>query len=123
MKKNLLIKSGISLLILAASGTGFVSAAVQDEGGMYSDLHVLQQSQQGAPTAVRGAEGPIRSVDVQQRANDIYESLWKYQRAQQFNMPSSERGAQGRAASEADMTTARNQQEWHRIVGPFYGSD
>ena len=123
MKKNLLIKSGISLLILAASGTGFVSAATLDEGGMYSDLQVLQHSQQGTTTAVRGAEGPIRSVDVQQRANDIYESLWKYQASQQFNNTSIERGAQGRAASEADMTMARNQQEWHRIVGPFYGSD
>ena len=119
--KNLLIKSGISLLILAGSSIGSVYAASLDEGGMYNDLHTLQQSQQFAPTAARGAEGPIRSLDVQPAAADIYASLSQYQTAQQFT--SSERGAQGRAASEADMTAARNEQDWRRMVGIFYGTD
>ena len=123
MKKNLLVKSGISLLVLAGISIGPVSAASLDEGGMYGDLQTLQHSQQGTQTAARGAEGPIRSVDVQQPGVDIYASLSKYQAAQQFNTSSDERGAQGRAASEADMAAARNEQEWRRMVGIFYGTD
>jgi len=118
MRKNLLLKSGISLLILAGSSMGPVSAA-SFEGSLFNDLQAFQESQQWTTTAARGAEGPIRSVDVQPNANDIYESLSKYHAAQQFNMSSSERGAQGRVASEADMATERSQKEWRQMVGIF----
>jgi len=99
MKKNLFLKSGITLLILAGSSMGPVSAA-SFEGSMYSDLQSLQESPQLSTNAARGAEGPIRSVDVQPAANDIYESLSQYQAAQQFDMTSSERGAQGPVRTE-----------------------
>jgi len=150
MKKNLFLKSGITLLILAGSSMGSVSAtsyegslysdlqslhesqpsmatarrgaegpirsadgqpaALADrmapvsstsyEGSLYSDLRSLQESPQWTTTAARGAEGPIRSVDVQPAANDIYESLSKYQAAQQFGMSSSQAGAQGPVRTE-----------------------
>jgi hypothetical protein len=99
MKKNLFFKSGISLLILAGSSIGPASATSY-EGSMYSDLQSLQQSPQLTTTAPRGAEGPIRSVDVQPAANDIYESIFQYHAAQQFDMSSSERGAQGPVRTE-----------------------
>lgn len=105
MKFNLFFKSGIGVLILAGSSIGPASAG-SFEGSMYSDLQTLQQSPQWTSTAARGAEGPIRSVDVQPEANDIYESISKYQAAQQFNMNtsnSSERGAQGPVRSETFM--------------------
>jgi len=125
MKKNLLFKSGISLLILAGSSIGPVSAGTWDEGGMYSELQGIQHLQQWTPNAVRGAEGPIRSMDVQPAAAEggIYTSLSQYQIAQQFNMTPDERGAQGRAASDYDMAAARSEQEWRQMVGIFYGSD
>jgi len=121
MKKDLFLKSGISLLILAGSSMGPASAT-SFEGSLYSDLATLQESQQWTTSTARGAEGPIRSVDVQPAANDIYESISKYQAAQQFNMSPSERGAQGPVRSEAEMTMERNQQEWKKMVGIFYGS-
>lgn len=70
------------------------------EGSLYSDLRSLQKSPQWTTAAARGAEGPIRSVDVQPAANDIYESLSRYQAAQQFGMSSSEHGAQGPVRTE-----------------------
>lgn len=122
MKKNLFLKSGISVLILAASSIGPASATPYD-GSLYTDLISLQlESQQAATNAARGAEGPIRSVDVQPAAGNIYDSISQYQAAQQFNMTSSERGAQGPVRSEAEMTMARNQQEWKRMTGIFDGS-
>jgi len=121
MKKNLFLKSGITLLILVGSSMGPASAT-SFEGSLYTDLGLLQESQQSTSSTARGAEGPIRSVDVQPAANDIYESLSKYQAAQQFNMSSSERGAQGPVRSEAEMTMERNQQEWKMMTGIFYGS-
>ena len=65
MKKSLFFKSGISLLILAGIGAASASEA-SFEGGMYSDLQALQVSAEWTTptTAVRGAQGPIRSVDV-----------------------------------------------------------
>ena len=121
MKKNLFLKSGISLLILAGSSMG-PAFATSYEGSLYSDVQSLRESPQWTTTTARGAEGPIRSVDVQPAANDIYESLSKYQAAQQFNMSSSERGAQGPVRSEAEMTMERNQQQWKKMTGIFYGS-
>ena len=121
MKKNLFLKSGISLLILAASSIGPASAAPYD-GSLYTDLNSLQQESQQATSAARGAEGPIRSVDVQPAAGNIYDSISQYQAAQQFNTTSSEPGAQGPVRSEAEMTMARNQQEWKRMTGAFDGS-
>jgi len=142
MKKNLFLKSGITLLILAGSSVGPVSATAYEgslysdlrslqessqwtttaargaegpirsvdgqpavsaasfEGSMYSDLQSLQEAPPLTTNAARGAEGPIRSVDVQPAANDIYESLSQYQAAQQFDMSSSERGAQGPVRTE-----------------------
>jgi len=146
MKKNLFMKSGITLLILAGSSMGSVSAtsyegsmysdlrslqessqwtattargaegpirsvdgqaaasskgsAASFEGSMYRDLQALQESLQLTTNAARGAEGPIRSVTVQPAANDMYESLSQYQAAQQFDMSSSERGAQGPVRTE-----------------------
>ena len=99
MKKYLFLKSGITLLILASSSMGPASAT-SFEGSLYSDLQSLQESTQWTTSATRGAEGPIRSVDVQPAANDIYESLSQYQAAQQFTMSSSERGAQGPVRTE-----------------------
>jgi len=122
MKKNLFIKSGIGLLILAGSSMG-PAAATSFEGSLYSDLEALNASTQWTTTAARGAQGPIRSLEVQPAANDIYESLAKFQAAQQFNMSSSEPGAQGPVRSESDMVMERNQQEWKKVVGIFYGSD
>ena len=88
--------------IRSADGQPIGSAAVASyEGSMYSDLQSLQQSPQLTTTAPRGAEGPIRSVDVQPAANDIYESISKYQAAQQFDMSSSEYGAQGPVRTES----------------------
>jgi hypothetical protein len=90
---------------------------------LYTDLISLQlESQHAATNAARGAEGPIRSVDVQPAAGNIYDSISQYQAAQQFNMSSSERGAQGPVRSEAEMTMERNQQEWKKMTGIFYGS-
>ena len=176
MKKNLFLKSGIGLLILAGSsigpaaatsyegsmysdlrslqessqwtttaargaegpirsadgqpaefagssmGPGSATSTSYDESSMYSDLRSLQESQQGTMSTARGAEGPIRSVDVQPAASDIYASISKYHAAQQFNMSSSERGAQGPVRSEAEMTMERKQQEWKKMTGIFDGS-
>lgn len=122
MKKSLLVQSGICLLILAGSSVGPVFAASSFDGDMYNNLQTLQHSPQMTTTS-RGAEGPIRSVDVQPAAGDIYQSLSQYHEAQMFTATTSDRGAQGRAASEADMAMARNEQEWRQMVGIFYGSD
>lgn len=105
MKRNLFLKSGISLLILAGVSMAAVSETSFD-GNMYDELKALRESPEwmaSTTRAERGAEGPIRSVDVQPAANDIYESLSKYQAAQQFEMNSSERGAQGRVPAETSI--------------------
>jgi len=122
MKKDLFLKSGICLLILAGGSMGPASAT-SFEGSLYRDLGAFHESQQGMKSTAQGAEGPIRSVDVQPAAEDIYESISKYQAAQQFSMSSSERGAKGPVRSEAEMTMERNQQEWKKMVGIFYGYD
>jgi len=118
MKKAQLVISGIALLI---AGIGSATATGSLEGGMYDDLHALHQELQANTTIARGAQGPIRSfVDVQPSANDVYESVHKYQAAQQFDQM---RGAQGPIRSDSDMTMDRNQRDWKNIVGIFTGSD
>lgn len=93
MKKNPLLKSGITLLILAASSIGPASAG-SSEGSLYTDLQTLTQPTQWTNTAVRGAEGPIRSGNMQPATNDIHESISKYQAAPQGEMNSSKRDPQ-----------------------------
>lgn len=123
MKRNLLLKSGISLLILGGVSMGPVFAA-QPEGGIYEELKALHDSLQGQGTIARGAQGPIRSVDVQPRASDIYESLSLYQDSLKWDKGSTaERGAQGPMRSDADMAMDRNREDWKRMVGIFTGSD
>lgn len=123
MKTNMLMKSGIGLLLLAGVGIANVTAG-QGEGDVYDNLRIAHDSQSASGTMVRGAAGPIReNMDVQPTANDIYDSLKKFHEAQRSGMTSSERGAQGPIRSEADMTAARNEQDWRRMVGIFYGSD
>ena len=122
MKTNLLLKSGISLLILGGVGMGPVFAN-QSEGGIYDELKAVQASPQGQGTIERGAQGPIRSVDVQPRALDIYQSLSLYQASLKGDQGSAERGAQGPIRSEADMTMERNREEWKKMVGTFTGTD
>lgn len=115
MTKNKLLISGVGLLL---AGIGSASAASYD-GSLYSDL---QMSHQLATGETRGAQGPIRSLDVQPSANDIYESLSKYQAAQQFDKIDGERGAKGPIRSENDMAMERSRTEWKKVVGPFDGS-
>lgn len=123
MKTNMLMKSGIGLLLLAGVGIANVAAG-QGEGDAYDNLRIFHDSQSTAGTPVRGAAGPIReNMDVQPAANDIYESLTKFHEAQKLDMRSSERGAQGPIRSEADMAMERNEKEWRRMVGIFNGSD
>ncbi|MBK9784750.1 MAG: hypothetical protein IPP59_11530 [Betaproteobacteria bacterium] len=96
MKKSLFFKSGISLLMLAGVGAASASEA-SFEGGMYSDLQALQVSAEWTTptTAVRGAQGPIRSVDVPRIEGDMYESISRFQSVQTSDKSTSERGAQG----------------------------
>lgn len=115
MKKTQLLISGISLLI---AGIGSAMAG-SFEGSLYNDL---QTPSLLTSSTERGAQGPIRSVDVQQPAIDIYTSLSKYHAAQMFDKTQSERGAQGPIRSDADMAMERNRQEWKKLVGPFDGS-
>jgi len=98
MKKSLFFKSGISLLMLAGVGAASASASEASfEGGMYSDLQALQVSAEWTTptTAVRGAQGPIRSVDVPRIEGDMYESISRSQSVQTSDKSTSERGAQG----------------------------
>lgn len=103
MKKNLLLKSAITLLILAASSIGPASAG-SSEGSLYTDLQTLTQPTQWTNTAARGAEGPIRSDNMQPATNDIHESISKYQPVPQGEMNSSQRGMQGPMRSEPTRT-------------------
>ena len=121
MKTNMLIKSGVGLLLLA--GVGF-AGATQGEGDLYDNLQTFHASQDFKTTMTRGAAGPIREpMTVQPAAIDIYDSLRKFQLAQQSDMYTQERGAQGPIRSEAEMTMERNEKAWRQMVGPFYGSD
>lgn len=112
MRKNLLLKSGVSLLMLTAIGMVPVSAAAF-EGSMYTDLQTLHASQ----GLTSGAEGPVRSLAAQPTAKEIYFT------EQRFDLSSGGRGAEGRIASDADMATERNREEWKTMVGIFVGSD
>lgn len=114
MKKNQLFISALSLLI---AGIGSASATNLFEG----DLQAAQQGLQTTSIASRGAEGPIRSVDVQPATEDLYASLSKYHAAQQFDQISSERGAQGPIRSDSDMAMDNSRKEWKKLVGPFDG--
>lgn len=116
MRKNLLLKSGVSLLMLTAIGMVPVSAAAF-EGSMYTDLQALHASQDLTSGAARGAEGPIRSLAAQPTAKEIYFT------EQRFDLSSGGRGVEGRIASDADMATERNREEWKTMVGIFVGSD
>lgn len=115
MTKNKLLISGVGLLI---AGIGSAAAASFD-GSLYTDL---QTSHQLSTTEMRGAQGPIRSLDVPPAANDIYDSLSKYQAAQQFDKIDGERGAKGPIRSDNDMAMERSRTEWKQLVGPFDGS-
>jgi hypothetical protein len=115
MTKNKFLVSAVSLLI---AGIGSASAASYD-GSLYSDLQTSHQLTTGE---TRGAQGPIRSLDVQPAANDIYDSLNKYQAAQQFDKIDGERGAKGPIRSENDMAMERSRTEWKKLVGPFDGN-
>ena len=96
MKKSLFFKSGISLLMLAGVSMGSASAA-SFEGSMYNDLQALQVSAEWTTptTTVRGAKGPIRSVEVPRVEGDMYESISRLQSVQKSDKSTSERGAQG----------------------------
>lgn len=121
MKRNMLMKSGIGLLVLAGVGIANVAAG-QGEGDLYDNLRIAHETQGSMMT--RGAAGPIReNIDVQPAANDIYESLTKFHEAQKSGMTASDRGAQGPIRSEADMAMERSEKEWRQMVGIFYGSD
>ena len=116
MTKNKLLISGLGLLI---AGIGSAAAA-SFEGSLYNDL---QTAHQLSTTDMRGAQGPIRSLDVPPAANDIYDSLSKYQAAQQFDKIDGKRGAKGPIRSENDMAMERSREEWKKTVGPFVGTD
>jgi hypothetical protein len=98
MKKSLFFKSGISLLMLAGVGAASASEA-SFEGGMYNDLQALQVSGEWTTpsTAVRGAQGPIRSVDVPRvEGGDMYSDLQALQVSAEWTTPTTAvRGAQG----------------------------
>ena len=115
MKKTQLLISGLGLL---TAGIGSATAASSFEGSLYSDVQALHQ-ELTMTTATRGAQGPIRSLDVQQPAIDIYTSLSRYQSDQMFDQ---QRGAKGPIRSDSDMVAEQNRAEWKRIVGPFDGS-
>lgn len=121
MKTNMLMKSGIGLLLLASAG---FAVAGPGEGDLYDNLRTFHESQDFQSTMPRGAAGPIReAMDVQPAANDIYDSLKQFHAAQQMGMTTQERGAQGPIRSESDMAMDRAEKEWRRMVGIFYGSD
>lgn len=121
MKTNMLLKSGIGLLVLAGVGIANVAAG-QGEGDLYDNLRISHETQ--SSMMPRGAAGPIReSMDVQPAAEDIYQSLMKFHEAQKSGFHSSDRGAQGPIRSENDMAMERNEKEWRQMVGIFYGSD
>lgn len=115
MTKQKLLISGLGLLI---AGIGSAVAGSFD-GSLYTDL---QTSHQWSTTDMRGAQGPIRSLDVQPAVGDIYDSLKKYQAAQQFDKIDGERGAKGPIRSENDMAMERSRTEWKHLVGPFDGN-
>lgn len=115
MKKTQLLISGLGLLI---AGIGSATAAGSFEGSLYNDVQALHQ-EQTMTTATRGAQGPIRSLDVQPEAIDIYASLGQYQSDQMFDQ---QRGAKGPIRSDSDMVAERNRVEWKRLLGPFDGS-
>jgi hypothetical protein len=116
MTKNKLLISGVSLLIAGISP----AMAGLYEGDLYNDL---QTPTQLTITGERGAQGPIRSLDVQPAATDIYASLSKYHAAQMFDKTHGERGAKGPIRSESDMAMERNNEQWKKLVGPFVGTD
>lgn len=124
MKTNMLMKSGIGLLLMAGVGIANVAAS-QGEGDLFDNLRIFHDSQ--STMTLRGAAGPIReATGVQPAAEDIYTSLKQFHTEQQSGTgmySTSDRGAQGPIRSEADMAADRNDKEWRQMVGIFYGSD
>jgi len=123
MKTNMLWKSGIACLILAGVGITNLSAAVGEES-IYNSLQTLHDSLGSSTTIAHNGVGPTDVASgVLPAGWDIYDSVRKFNAAQDWRVAPTARGAQGPIRSESDMAMQRNEKEWRQMVGIFYGSD
>lgn len=109
MKSNLLLRSGVTFLILAGAAAPLSAEGVIGLRDMYEQLTTFHSQQKWATATELGAQGPIReeSMATERESSmiprlgagegDMYETL-AY--AQSHRMPSDSYGAQGPIRNE-----------------------